>query len=447
MTYSLKPKYHFFPITGWLNDPNGLIQYQGKYHLFYQFNPSNPEWGPMHWGHAVSTDLFNWQHLPVALYPEETFEENDMSGIFSGSAIEKDDLLYLMYTQFFDPKCFENHPKEQQCIAYSTNGIDFEKFKDNPVIQAPPTPSFHDYRDPKVWKGKDNHYHCVLGTGENGIPKVIRYSSPDLINWQYEGTLIELDPKEFGPIIECPDFFQLEDRWVLIFSAGFLTEGARKNYYIIGDFLNNHFHPAFFGELDIGNDLYAAQTFLDDQKRRILIGWVHTPERYNYTQEEGWAGIMSLPRELKLNKDGLVQKPVLEIEQFYHQENHLECKNEVVNISPFSNCFVLKIKNIKHSCSIQLENNTDILEFKISENNLTLEEKRNRKNEYKDFYEMDFPIESLQIFIDHSSCEVFINNGKAICTWRIYPVDNYSSLIVDNLSKDDLIINTINCTL
>jgi len=444
MTYSLKPKYHFFPITGWINDPNGLIQYQGKYHLFYQFNPSRPEWGPMHWGHAVSTNLFNWQHLPVALYPEETFEENDMSGIFSGSAIEKDDLLYLMYTQFFDPKCYENHPKEQQCIAYSNNGIDFEKLSNNPVISAPPTPLFHDYRDPKVWKGKDNRYHCVLGTGESGVPKVIHYSSPDLINWHYKGTLIELDPEEFGPIIECPDFFQLEDRWVLVFSAGFLTEGARKNYYIIGDFLNNHFHPSFFGELDIGNDLYAAQTFLDDQKRRILIAWVHTPERYNYTKDEGWAGIMSLPRELTLNKDGLSQTPVREIQQFYHKERALEVKDEVIQIHSFSNCFVLNAQNIGNSCAIRFENTIDYLEFQVTENSLTLEEKRNGKNEYKDFYELDFTIDSLRIFIDHSSCEVFINNGKATCTWRIYPLDNYTSLILNNIPKDCLTINRIN---
>ena len=433
MKYSLQPEYHFFPITGWLNDPNGLIQYKDRYHMFYQFNPSGTEWGPMHWGHAVSDDLFTWKHFPVALYPEKRFNAGDLSGIFSGSAIEREGKLYLMYTQFFDPKCYENHEKEQQCIAYSENGINFEKFPDNPVISHPPTALFHDFRDPKVWRGTDSNYYCVLGSGENNVGKVVLYASPDLKNWQFETILIEMDPEEFGPTLECPDFFKLNDRWVLLFSAGFLTEGARKSYYILGDFRENKFYPSDFGEIDLGNDIYAVQTFRDKLDRRILIGWIHTPERYNYTADEGWAGIMSIPKTLHIQNGMLIQTPVKEIERF--MQATVQIMDENTAISHLDNHFELEISGIKNSCRIILKNADDRVEIAISKKDLEITEIRARKVEYRDFYQVDSSIVKVQLFVDHSSLEIFINSGEAVCSWRIYPQNVYSELILKNLNK------------
>ena len=447
MKYSLKPKYHFFPITGWLNDPNGLIYYKNKYHMFYQFNPSSPEWGAMHWGHAISDDLFKWKHLPVALYPEKTFDDNDISGIFSGSAIEKDGNLFLMYTQFFDPKCYENHEKEQQCIAFSSNGIDFEKYSKNPVISTPPTKLFHDFRDPKVWRGEDSKYYCVLGSGEENIGKVLLYSSRDLKKWEFENTLIKMDPEEFEPIIECPDFFKLGNKWVLIFSAGFLTEGARKNYYVTGNFEKNKFFPEYYGELDLGNDIYASQTFLDEKGRRILIGWVHTPERYNYTKEEGWAGIMSIPRKLSINNGLLIQEPVEEINNFIENIEKPEIKNDTFSIKDLENCFMLEIDNSNEKFEISLENSKDKIIFSISSRDLEITEIRNKKKEYRDFYHLESEIKNLRIFFDKSSFEVFINSGETVCTWRIYPHDNYSKLNFKDLPPEAIKIRKINNSL
>jgi beta-fructofuranosidase len=443
MKYSLQPAYHFFPITGWLNDPNGLIQYKGKYHMFYQFNPANPEWGPMHWGHAISDDLFNWNHLPVALYPEKTFDSNDISGIFSGSAVEKDGKLYLMYTQFFDPKCYENHEKEQQCIAYSDNGITFEKYSKNPVLPHPPSTLFHDFRDPKVWKGEDSNYYCVLGGGGDNVGKILLYSSANLTDWKFENVLIEMDPEEFGPVLECPDFFKLDDRWVLLFSTGFLTEGARKSYYIIGDFRENKFYPADFGEIDLGNDIYAVQTFKDKTDRRILIGWIHTPERYNYTADEGWAGIMSIPRTLHLKNNLLVQTPVEEIKNLIQEEKQPEIKDKTVNIEQFENSFVLEINAIKEACKITLTNSTDSVDISFSSKDLEITETRDTKIEYKDFYQIDSPVKKVTIFVDKTSLEIFINSGEGVCSWRIYPQNIYSELLYENIEQQNLLIKKV----
>ena len=443
MKYSLQPEYHFFPITGWLNDPNGLIQYKDKYHMFYQFNPSNPEWGPMHWGHAISDDLFNWKHLPVALYPEKTIDDNDLSGIFSGSAVEKDGRLYLMYTQFFDPKCYENHEKEQQCIAYSDNGINFEKYSKNPVLEHPPSALFHDFRDPKVWKGEDSKYYCVLGGGSDNVGKILLYSSINLTDWKFENVLIEMDPEEFGPTLECPDFFKLDDRWVLLFSAGFLTEGARKSYYIIGDYKENRFIPADFGEIDLGNDIYAVQTFKDKNDRRILIGWIHTPERYNYTTDEGWAGIMSIPRVLSIKGNTLVQTPVEEINQFIQKKKLSEKTGTSIRIDEYENSFILEIDKLKDTGSIVLENAFDRFECSFSSTDIEIIETRDKKIVCKDFYQIDSEIKNLKIFVDKSSVEIFFNSGQTVCSWRIYPQEVYKEAIISNMEETSLSIHKI----
>ncbi len=443
MKYSLQPEYHFFPITGWMNDPNGLIQYKDNYHLFYQFNPSSTEWGPMHWGHAISKDLFNWQHLPVALYPEKRLNDIDLSGIFSGSAVEKDGQLYLMFTQFFDPKCFENHEKEQQGIAFSEDGIHFEKYRDNPVIAHPPSSLFHDFRDPKIWRGADSKYYCVLGSGEDNVGKILRYSSIDLKDWQFEDVLIEMDPEEFGPTLECPDFFKLADRWVLLFSAGFLTEGARKSYYIIGDFRDNRFYPENFGEIDLGNDIYAVQTFKDKKGRRILIGWIHTPERYNYTADEGWAGMMSLPRELCIQDNKLIQTPVDELKQFISEKNNFESSDKNIKIEDHANSFLFEANNIKEQGHITFKNDSDSLEINISSTDIEITEIRDNKTEYRDYYQVDNTIEALSLYIDKSSVEVFINSGEAVCSWRIYPQDVYREIVCSNLKQAKLKLSKI----
>lgn len=200
--------FHFEPHKGWMNDPNGLIYYQGRYHAFFQHNPHEPVWGPMHWGHAVSQDLLHWEELPIALFPDQPYEDD--KGCFSGSAVERDGVLYLFYT------AVSKQLGQTQCVAVSRDGKAFEKYKGNPVIAAPPAEGSYDFRDPKVVE-LDGKTYMVCGSGRDGVGKILLYEQgKDLFTWQYAGVLFE--SREYGKVLECPDLFKLGDTYVLMFS-------------------------------------------------------------------------------------------------------------------------------------------------------------------------------------------------------------------------------------
>lgn len=297
--------YHIAPPAGWMNDPNGLVFYKGEYHVFYQHYPYKSEWGPMHWGHAKSRDLIHWEHLPVALAPEYDYEAG---GCFSGSAVVSGDDLYLIYTGHNK----EHQPKEVQCVAKSSDGIHFEKFKENPVIDAPPPDGSEDFRDPKVWR-QNGVWNMVVGSSKNGIGKALLYRSKDLKKWEYEGVLLESNGEQ-GDMWECPDFFSLNDEVdVLIISP--MNMAGSKTRYMIGKADENTgvFQASSGGEIDAGVDFYAPQTFLDDQNRRILISWMNMWHKEMPESLDGWAGALTIPRQLSVEENRLIMKPVEEM--------------------------------------------------------------------------------------------------------------------------------------
>lgn len=154
--------YHFMAPASWINDPNGFIQYKGKYHLFYQYNPYGATWSAMHWGHAESDDLIKWSHLPIALAPSEVYDDDNNGGCFSGSAVDNDGILTLMYTGTTNN---EEGTVQVQCIATSDDGVNFEKFEGNPVILPNFIEGNRDFRDPKVWK-EGELWYVVIGTSK-----------------------------------------------------------------------------------------------------------------------------------------------------------------------------------------------------------------------------------------------------------------------------------------
>ncbi len=312
----MRQHYHFMPQTGWLNDPNGLIYYKGKYHYFYQLNPYYGQWDYMHWGHAVSEDLIHWQYLPLALAPSEKYDDHIRGGCFSGSAVECDGKLFLMYTGT------SNHGsgyEQTQCIASSEDGIQFTKYEGNPVILPPDGVPADLFRDPKVWK-HDGIYYMVCGASRNKRGQALLYRSQDMYHWEFFNVLAE-SRGEWGYMWECPDFYQLEDKYVLMFSP--MGESDRKAVYLTGDFDydTGKFDWQVSGEIDWGMDYYAPQSFLAPDGRRIAVGWANEwpwmPfwKDWGPTYTEGWCGFFNLPREVRLMPDSTLQFiPVKELE-------------------------------------------------------------------------------------------------------------------------------------
>ncbi len=303
-------RYHFEPRKGWMNDPNGLVFFRGRYHAFFQHYPYAPQWGQMHWGHAVSDDLIHWEELPIALYPDQDYE-ND-GGCFSGSAIVKDDRLYLFYTSV------SHELKQTQSVAWSDDGIHFTKYEGNPVIRENPL-GYPDFRDPKV-SIIGGVYHMVVGTGDASSGKVLLFKSLDLLHWDYSGILFE--GAEYAHCIECPDLFPLGDKYVLMFSKIGCRE--RATHFAVGDLRDGKLMDYRICRPEWGPDFYAPQTFWDGQ-RRIMIGWL-----YHWGKElpEGrdYAGAFTVPRELRLQEGAVCGYPVREATELLKKESPFVCR-------------------------------------------------------------------------------------------------------------------------
>jgi len=277
-----RPRYHFLPEAGWMNDPVPVYA-QGQYHIFFQYNPNRPYWGDIRWGHACSADLVRWRHLPVALAP--TPGGPDAGGCWTGCVVEGDGSFHALYTGV-EPQV--------QCLASSTDLLAWVKHAANPVLRAGQRPAGvgDTFRDPCVWR-QDGLWYMVLGAdlpGGGGSP--LLYRSRDLRGWEY------LHPLYTGPAArdECPDFFPLDGRHVLLSSRN-------HSAWAIGDFAGLRFTPAAGGLLDDGA-LYAVKTLRDPLGRRIAWGWVREGRSVPDQVRAGWSGVLSLPRVLRIQPDG-----------------------------------------------------------------------------------------------------------------------------------------------
>jgi beta-fructofuranosidase len=302
-----RPTYHFLPPSNWMNDPNGLIQWRGRSHLFYQYNPNGAFHGTIHWGHAVSDDLVHWRDLPVALAPTPGGPDKD--GVYSGCALDHDGTPTLMYTGV---------RPQVQCIAEAADPSDpdliaWRKHPSNPVIAEPPAGlEVEGFRDPFVWREADGWY-CVIGSGivgEGG--NVLLYRSTDLVHWEYLHELCRGEIAETGRMWECPNFFPLGDKHVLLISPIPL----QKVLYLVGEYRDHHFTPERTGIVDDGGCYYAPQVTLDEHGRRLMWGWLRENREVETQKAVGWSGVMSVPTELSLTADGrLALRPVPELER------------------------------------------------------------------------------------------------------------------------------------
>lgn len=434
-------RFHHMPEVGWMNDPNGFSVYDGAYHLFYQYFPYDVQWGPMHWGHVKSKDLIKWEYQPVALAPDQPY---DSGGCFSGSALEVDGKHVLMYTGHTNPNPEdESQVRQVQCLAVG-DGVNYQKYVHNPVIKTeemPPHSSLTDFRDPKVWK-KDDTFYCILGSkSDENSARVLLYQSTDLIHWTYRGVVGE-SHHEFGYMWECPDFFHLDGKDVLIMSPQgvpeeeFRHKNTNTTVYCLGqlDYDSAHFEFQQVEEMDYGLDFYAPQTTESKDGRRLMIAWMQSWHRNMPTDKKGWVSSMTIPRELTVKDNILYQWPVREIENYRtkwvrYEDVILTGVQQLAGIEgrhidmdlvvELNGCqrFEMKVmKGIGEETTIAYDVKRQVLSFDRRQSGSTIEGLNYR--------EMPVPLIndklSLRVLMDTYSVEVFAQQGAHTMTSTVY---------------------------
>ncbi len=464
-----RPQFHFSPDSMWMNDPNGMVYYEGEYHLFYQYHPHSKVWGPMHWGHAITSDLVHWEHLPIALYPDS------LGTIFSGSAVidwnnssglgstENPPMVAIFTHHNHVLEKAESNLFQYQSIAYSLDkGRTWTKYPGNPVLQ---NPGIRDFRDPKVsWYEAGQKWLMVFAAQD----RILFYSSPNLIQWEKESEYsAELAPDE--GVWECPDFFPLsygdETKWVLLVSiGGGGPNGGSGTKYYIGDFDGSEFtsdDPSGRARwVDFGKDNYAGVTWSNvpsEDGRRIFLGWMSNWQYAQDVPSERWRSAMTLPRELQLGKDeqgySLSSIPVLETEQLRTEQYKLEpgALKERNNVGPaIEDAFPLYEIDLVFEFDPDVEEELEfgiILESKQHEKlvaayNTRAQEVFIARHEsgktdfsvhFPDIHNAPYQLTSkgeirFHVFIDLSSIELFVDQGKLVMTELCFPESGFEHI-------------------
>ncbi|MBO8157399.1 MAG: glycoside hydrolase family 32 protein [Bacillaceae bacterium] len=433
-------QYHIAPPAFWMNDPNGLSFFRDEYHVFYQHHPFSPEWGPMYWGHVKSKDLVHWEHLPIALAPESPY---DRDGCFSGSAIEKDGKLYVMYTgNRWTGADQDRDLKQVQCLAVSEDGVQFEKAIENPVLSNPPEGNIHPlhFRDPKVWKHGEFYYSIIGSRTMDHRGQALCYQSKDLVRWEFLDVAAKSDGS-LGYMWECPNLFHLDGRDVLMFSPqgmnpeGNLNQNDHQSGYVMGnfDYKKGLLDHGNFYLLDYGFDFYAPQVMKTPDGRTVLMAWMAMWESDMPEKEDQWAGAMTIPRELKVKDGKILSSPLAELKQLRHDP--VAYQNEwVKGTCTFpgveGDCLELEILvDVKQARTFDIvfrmgDEEQTVLRFDRRGKVITLDRNRSGKGEGG---QRQVPIELnqnrlyLQVLLDKSSVEIFVNGGEQVMTARIYP--------------------------
>ncbi len=462
-----RPQYHFSPENAWMNDPNGMVYYDGEYHLFYQHYPYATVWGPMHWGHAISKDLVEWEHLPIALYPDEH------GLIFSGSAVvdwnntsgfgDSDTppmVAIFSYHNMFGERTGRGD-YQTQGIAYSLDkGRTWTKYAGNPVL---PNPGIRDFRDPKViWHDESQQWVMILAAKD----RLQIYHSPDLKNWTFASELGKGTAPQLG-VWECPDIFPLtvegtdQQKWIVIIShnpGG--PNGGSCTRYLIGDFDGKTFTSDYPLEqlnwLDYGKDNYAGVTWSDipeNDGRRIFMGWMSNWQYANNVPTQKWRNAMTIPRKLTLrnttNGLRLCSTPVKELERLRRNVTKLTASTitdraSILNVDPTVSELelVFDIQNSdSRSYGVELLNaQGEYIRIGLDKvSNLIIIDrsnagKMNFSNNYSGLHYIPYSISDDQtttkwrIFFDRSSLELFVDDGAIAATEIFFPTEDFDTI-------------------
>lgn len=415
-------KYHLMPEIGWMNDPNGMIFHKGIYHVFYQYNPyGTSPGGPMHWGHAISHDLVQFSNVEVALAPEM----EDESGIWSGGAEinRQTDELVLFYTKHYEKEV----RRQTQNVAVSKDGIHFTKHIGSVIDdnQVPNHASKTEFRDPNPVFINGAYYTLVGSRDREERGQFLVYKSKNLEDFEYHGTI---GPNRyFGSMAECPDYFRLDDKDVLLFSVIGLQEEENRflnpnaSLYMIGslDLENNRYIIEHTGEIDRGHDFYAPQTLQDDKDRRIMMAWMSMWDKDYHLDihKHGWNGAMTFPRQLRIEKDELYQYPVDEINKYRSEPTKL------LNGMKVPKCSDIEFRMGSLSKRIRFHNESQSEYFEIGredgniyyESILLENQPQNRRTSLHAYDDVN-----IRLLLDTSSVEIFIGDGRETISTRVF---------------------------
>ncbi|MCX2839053.1 glycoside hydrolase family 32 protein [Salinimicrobium sp. MT39] len=457
---NFRPAYHFTPEKNWMNDPNGMVYYKGEYHLFFQYNPDDNVWGPMHWGHAVSEDLVNWEELPVALYPD------DLGNIFSGSAIVDthntagfktgdEDVLAAIFTHH-NPETNEQY----QSLAYSNDkGRSWQKYEGNPVLT---NEDKTDFRDPKViWHEEKQQWIMVVAAGQ----EIIFYSSPNLKEWEYLQSFGH-GHGAHGGVWECPDLFTVrnengEERWALLVSINpGAPNGGSGTQYFLGSFDGETFETSQTETkwLDYGTDNYAGVTWSNEPNgRNLFIGWMSNWAYAQNVPTTAWRSAMTLPRTLELSNNGdlLLSKPaeemssVLASNSVEYTTNGVDIKNDpVLKTGTFQINTTLDLSKDKsielfwgnETSGVSLQYDKTTSEFVINRNDAGYSfNNLNNNNLFIPYVLPESNELELEIWVDKSSVEIFVNGGERVITFLIFPNTPFGDLQIHSDSEAEFI--------
>ncbi|WP_288647725.1 sucrose-6-phosphate hydrolase [uncultured Enterococcus sp.] len=435
--------YHIQPVTGLLNDPNGFSYFDGKWQLFYQAYPMGSVHGLKSWYHLSSVNLIDWKNDGLKLIPDNSF---DSHGVYSGSALPIDNQLFLAYTGNVRDSNWGRH--SFQLGAWMDKNGNITKIP-TPLISSPPPGYTQEIRDPQLIAYDDGYLLIVGAQTEQKQGSILTYYSKDLQNWQFLGTL-GFTEEEMGFMIECPNLLFVNGKALLVFCPQGLSHEIHSysniypNTYVIGqtfDFEKNELSdPTHIKNIDEGFDIYATHCFSDGNGRTLAISWIGLPEISYPTDEEGWAHCLSIVKELTIEKEQLYQRPVKETAQLrkgkpYHfsglettidaEINQYELQLEF-DYSQKGTILLFADEQQKHGLTLSF----DTIHGKMS---------MDRSHAGKSFAEnfgtvREFSIEKkplkLQIFVDRSVVEVFVNDGQQTATARVFPTDDQTGLYI-----------------
>lgn len=449
----MRQVYHVMPPLNWMNDPCAMVYFKGYYHLFYQYDPYHITPRGMYFGHARSKDLAHWEDMPIALAPSDPWEmypydrQGKNFGIFTGSAFVEDDRLIVAYCgSSYDE---DDLLKQTICLAFSDDGIHFEKYENNPILTHYPEDGSKDFRDSKLWK-HGGKWYMMIGSCKDGIGKALLYTSHNLYDWTYLGVAAESDGT-FGKMWECPDFFELDGYDVLIFSP--IGMHHVDACWQVGhmDYETGKFHMENWGKIDYGKEFYAPQTLESPDGRRIMMGWCNmwahdgrdTFTTFGKTVTEGWCGHMSLPKELHINENKcLVVTPVPE-SKLLRMEPSSICRynlDHAVQKAPFNGWkaseLMLQIEaapDQKGKCGVRVRGGNGYyteIGWDAEKNRIYLD-RRNSDGIYSDiqYYERELTeAPTIHIFTDSVGIELFADNGLVRSTNNTYPDPEHTEI-------------------